>query len=199
MKLDNKLLFIKFNLLDSNSCSVGDNTITINGVSNKLTCRGWKYHNNNYTFRYTISNKDKSRLEIKFSKGLYKIKNIETYTLDYADMVSNYNSDISEFNMDISKLNNEKIEGTINVLDDGYFNISVPYDKGFTVYLDDEKIEYEKTDMSFIGFKITKGTHKVTIKYESTGGEISKRLSSVGMMIMLITYYIERSPKRKKK
>lgn len=195
--LNGKILFIKFDLLDSNSCSVGDNTITINGVINKLTCRSWKYYNNNKTFHYTISDKNIDELKVEFSKGNYKIKNIETYTIDYSKLVSNYNN-ISKFNIDTSFIDKELIEGTINVLDDGYFNISIPYDKGFSIYVDDEKIDYEKTDLSFIGFKINKGNHKISIKYNPSIIEISKRLSSSGLIIILITYYIEWRPKRRK-
>ena len=46
--------FIKFELLKSNSCSKNDTYIIINGNMNKLTCKSWKYHNQNYTFDYLI-------------------------------------------------------------------------------------------------------------------------------------------------
>ena len=75
------------------------------------------------------------------------------------------------------KIGNDIIEGKIDVYQDGYFNISIPYDKGFTIYLDNEKINYEKTDLSFIGFKISKGNHKIKMIYSSPGLKISKVLS----------------------
>ena len=59
-----------------------DQTITINGITNKLTCKGYEYDNKNYNFSYVISEKNLTELKIKFSKGRYKISNIKMYTLD---------------------------------------------------------------------------------------------------------------------
>ena len=56
--LSKKILFIKFDMLESNSCSIGDSYIKINDITNKLTCKGWKYYNKNNTFEYTLSNSD---------------------------------------------------------------------------------------------------------------------------------------------
>jgi len=194
--LDNKILFIKFELIDQNSCSVGDSLISINNVVNKLTCKGWKYNNKNYVFEYTISNKDLDKLNIKFDKGVYKIKNIETYTLDYDLFVKGYNN-VDKFNIDTSKTRSDVIEGTINVLEDGYFNLSIPYDKAFSIYVDEEKIDYEKTDLSFIGFKISKGNHNIKIVYTAPTLNISKIISIFGIMLFISAIYIESIPKKK--
>ena len=196
--LRNKILFIKFDLIGSNSCGVGDNAITINNIINKLTCRNWKYNNGNYSFEYTISNKNIDKLDIKFDKGNYKIKNIKTYVIDYGSLVNGY-SNYSKFEIDNSKIKDGIIEGNINVYKDSYFNISIPYDKGFVIYLDDKKIDYEKTDLSFIGFKINKGHHKIKMVYSAPGLKVSKMISIFGIMYMMITFYVERKVKIKKR
>ena len=58
-KYKDKILIISFDMDYSNKCndskSKGDVSISINGVTNKLTCKGWKYHNKNYSFSYVIS------------------------------------------------------------------------------------------------------------------------------------------------
>lgn len=195
-KLSNKILFIKFELLDSNSCSIGDNLISINNVINKLTCKSWKYNNGNYSFEYTISNKNINQLDIKFDKGSYKIKNIETYILDYDDFVGSY-SDVEPFEIDVSKTKADVIEGNINSSVDGYFNLSVPYDKGFSIYVDGEKIEYEKTDLAFIGFQMQKGNHHIKIVYTSPLLNVSKVISLVGITIFISVLCIEQRKKCK--
>ena len=66
------------------NCKIGDTMITINNVSNKLTCKGWKYHNKNYIFTYVLSPSE--NLNINISKGQYIISNIETYEINYNDL-----------------------------------------------------------------------------------------------------------------
>ena len=39
-----KIIFIKFDIVEDQSCSIGDMKIVINGVSNKLTCKEWRYY-----------------------------------------------------------------------------------------------------------------------------------------------------------
>ena len=62
IKLDNpykeKMLFISFEMNYSESCLIGDTHITINGVTNTLSCRSWTYHNKNYNFEYVISSNE---------------------------------------------------------------------------------------------------------------------------------------------
>lgn len=201
-KLTDKILFIRFDMLEANSCSIGDSYISINGVLNKLTCKGWKYNNQNTTFEYTISSKNLDKLSISLAKGKYKISNIETFTISYQDLVNGY-SDYNSFEINREQTKGDVIEGTINVTKEGYFNLSVPYDKGFTIYLDNNKINFEKVDTAFIGFKINKGQHNIKIVYEAPAKTISKNISLIGILIFLGMIYIEQDPiyinKNKKK
>ena len=193
--LSNKILFIKFTLHDSNPCSIGDNVITINGVTNYLTCKTGKYYNNNNSFEYTIAQKDLNNLEIIFAEGIYKISNIEVYTLDYNKFTKNINN-YNPFNIDKNKTKGDIIEGSINVLEDGYFNLSIPYDKGFSVYIDDQEIKYEKINISFIGFKISKGIHNIKIVYNAPFQNISKIISFIGILIFLFILFNEQKESR---
>lgn len=196
LKLENdltdKILFIRFDMLDSNSCSVGDNYISINGVLNKLTCRGWKYYNNNTSFEYTIAERNLNNLEISFAKGNYKISNIEVFTIDY-NKFSNSINNYSSFNIDKNKTKGDVIEGMINAKENGYFNLSIPYDEGFTIYVDEKQIDYERVDVSFVGFKLEKGYHNIKIVYEAPFQKISKAISLIGIFIFLSTLFIEQN------
>ena len=198
LKLDspmkNKLLFIKFDLLEANSCSVGDNAITINGILNKLTCKSWKYQNKNSTFEYTISEKDLDTLEVKFDKGTYKISNIELYEAVYDDFVSSY-SELSEMKVNSSLTKGDKIVGDIVTNDKGYVNLTIPYDKGFSIYVNGVKTDYIKTNMSFIGFKVGSGSNHIEITYTAPYSNISKIMSLVGILLFSVELYYEKKCK----
>lgn len=182
IKLDasvkDKVIFVTF---DMNYNDSKDTTITINKVINTLSYKGWKYHNNNYTFHYVLDN---NNLDITFSKGHYEINNIKVYTIDY-DKVKNINNTHSNFIIDKDSTYGDYINGNINVKEDGYFILSIPYDKGFNIKLDGKEIDYELVDTSFIGFEINKGKHSISISYTAPFSNIAKIISIFGVIIYI--------------
>ena len=187
----NKILIIRFDMNYIESCSVGDTYITINDISNKLTCRGWKYHNKNYTFEYVLSSNDEiNNLQITLSKGKHDISNIKVYELDY-NYVKNINESHSDFIIDKEETKGDIIKGSINVKEDGYFSLSIPYDEGFTILVDGKKQDYELVNTSFIGFEIEKGNHDIIIEYEAPLLKEGKIVSIVGIIIFASVLLIE--------
>lgn len=185
------ILLIKFDMNYSESCKVGDTSISINGVKNKLTCKGWKYHNHNYTFEYVISSNSAIReLNIEFSKGKYDISNLEVYELDYNDVKSIKNNH-DEFMISKEDTKGDVIKGNITVREDGYFSMSIPYDKGFTIYVDGKKTDYELVNTSFIGFPLEEGNHEIEIIYKAPGLLLGQVLAGVGVILFLGVTFIE--------
>ena len=187
---DSDILLLRFKMLYDNKCSEDDSYITINGVSNKLSCRRWKYHNNNYNFEYSLSG---DTLEITFSEGKFRLTDFDMALYDYNDLVS-INDEISPFVIDRDKTKGDVIEGNINVKDDGYFKLSIPYDKGFEIYVDDVKTDYEVVNKSFIGFDISKGNHNIRIVYVSPLFKEGLVISFVGLVLFVgaCVYYRKR-------
>lgn len=189
--IKNKLLFINLYGLKENSCSIGDSIeMTINNVSNILTCRTWIYKNKNDTFHYLINDPIIDTLNIELKRGTYNITNIEAYILDYDELLT-YNTKIEA--MDITSIKNDTITGTININEDGYLVTSIPYDKGFTIKIDDEVIETLKVNEAFLGAKLEKGVHKVTITYKSPGLDIGIIISIMGIIFFIINLIYERT------
>lgn len=184
----NSIIFIRFKNNKSQTCDIGDTYININGIKNKLTCSEWKYHNQNYDFDYVISDKNLKNLSLTFSKGEFDISNIELYSLNY-EYLENIANNVDKLN--ITKMFDNTLEGTINVKNDGYFVTSIPYDKGFTAYVDNEKVDIEKVNTAFVGFKINEGEHKIKIVYESPLKNISIIISLVSFIIFISVYIFE--------
>ena len=187
---DSDIALLRFKMLYNNKCSEDDSYITINGVSNKLSCRRWKYHNNNYMFEYSLSG---DTLEITFSEGKFRLTDFDMALYDYNDLVS-INDEISPFVIDRDKTKVDVIEGNINVKDDGYFKLSIPYDEGFEIYVDGEKTPYEVVNKSFIGFKINEGSHNIKIVYTSPLFKEGLVISCVGLVLFVgtVIYYRRR-------
>ena len=192
----NKILMISFDMDYSQKCSLGDTYIIINGVKNTLTCKSWKYHNQNYTFDYVLSSNNINSLDITISKGQFVIKNIKAYEIDYNNL-KNINK--THDNLNITSIEENQINGTINVTRDSYLNINIPYDKGFEIYIDNIKQDYELINTAFMGTKISKGIHEVKIIYNSPMLKQSKIISLIGVILFTITIVIDKIKKKEGK
>ena len=180
--------------MENSSCKQGDLTIQINDVINKLTCKEWKYFNGNSNFNYTIIPNDNNKLEIQLDKGLYKIGNIKASLLDF-DSIKNINKKIDPFLIDKEKTSGDNIVGKINVKNNSYFTLSIPYDKGFNIFVDGKKVDYYMVNKSFIGFKISKGTHEIKIKYKAPYSNFGILLSLFGIILSILILINERRSK----
>ena len=182
----NKIIFVSFNL-EPQSCKVGDLLINVNGNSNKLTCKEWKYYNGNTTFNYVISGDTSNKVEVIFSKGIYKIDNLKIYYMDYND-IKDVNKKVTEVNIS-DKTKGDKIYAAVETEKDGYFVTTLPYDKGFIVKVDNKKVDYEKVNTAYLGFKLSKGKHNIIIEYKAPFKTIGLIMSIGGIIIYILFYH----------
>lgn len=190
--LNKDILIVSFKLKHTPSCSKGDASIKINNVVNILTCKEWMYKNNNKVFNYVISsNDDINKLNIEFNKNTYDITDIKVYELKSNDLVG-IKEDLSKFIVDKDSSKDERITGYINMKSDGYFITSIPFDKGFKVYIDDKKVKTEIVNKAFLGFKLEKGGHHIRIEYKSPLFREGVVLSILGIILFVIVFIYDR-------
>lgn len=181
--IENKLLFIDLYGLKENSCSIDNIEITINNVSNVLTCKTWIYSNKNNTFHYLINDEYIDILDIKLKKGTYTITDIKTYLLDYNNLL---NIKEEKVEMNIESIHNDTITGNITMKNDGYLVTTIPYDKGFKITIDGKDYTPVKVNVAFLGIKLTSGYHTITISYNSPWLKEGKIISLIGLFIFII-------------
>lgn len=184
--VNDKIIILSFNMNYNDKI---DTSITINNVKNTLSFEGWKYHNNNYSFNYVL---DSNIFDINISKGHYEISDINIYILDY----DNYKDISNTHNKFIIDSIDSSIKGNIVVnKDNSYFTISIPYDLGFNIKVDDKLIDYEIVNTSFIGFKLDKGAHFIEITYNPPFYKLGIVISLIGVIIYLIVLWREKYEK----
>lgn len=176
--MDGKILFIS---VDGQEEQDNDISMLIDGQENILTHRGWRYPNNNYDFNYCIGGSND--LEVIVSSGVYNISSIHTYVLDNSYISSN---DFDDFI--ISSMDSDGISGSIDVSEDGYFILKVPYDKGFKIYVNDNITDYSMFDDAFIGFYLNKGFYNIRVEYEPPYLNYGKCLSIIGFIMFICLY-----------
>lgn len=121
--------------------------------------------------------KDGSVLNLGYSKDAQKsfqlsFKNKRRYTFDGAYAVSvpitKYLDCIN--NLRKNTLENVKVErnlitGNIKADKDEILQISVPYSKGYKVYIDGKKVDSFSSGVAYLGVKVAKGNHTVEVRY----------------------------------
>lgn len=184
----NEILVIEFDIKNNQIQNSID--ITINGMKNKLSAINHPYYNNNTHFTYVLSdNKVIEQLTITLSEGDYQIDNIHFSSLDY-DVIKNRYHEVDQLNI---KSSQSVLEGDIHVRQDGYFVTNIPYEKGYTIYIDQQKVEPEIVNTAFLGCQINKGYHKIKITFQPPGYILSLYISILGLCLIILHFIYERT------
>lgn len=93
---------------------------------------------------------------------------------------------LSEQQLKIEKNIGSSIIGNISVKEDSTLFLTIPYDKGWHIYVDGKETQYETILNSFIGLDLKKGNHKIELKYEVPGLKLGGFISGIGIIIALI-------------
>ncbi|MBQ7871134.1 MAG: YfhO family protein [Oscillospiraceae bacterium] len=80
---------------------------------------------------------------------------------------------------ELTEVSDTRISGTITALEDGLFYTSIPYEPGWTAYVDGQEVElgatYDPTSEdvaltdAVIAFPLRAGTHSITLRYRTPG------------------------------
>ena len=135
-----------------------------------------------------IENKNKygnSEIEVRVENSRSKPKDkIDLYYLDMAVFKKAINK-LKKNQLQSVVVKNNAVSGDINVPENKTLFMSIPYDKGWNVYVDGKKVKYEKVAGDFIGIKLNKGKHSIKMKYYSEGIVPGVLISSVSTIILI--------------
>ena len=140
------------------------------------------YYNNNKNFEYVLySTEGIKDLDITITKGHYEITDIKAYTLPKT--TRNFSDNVTDLT-----INQKTSTITANVISptDTYLVTTLPYDEGYTVYIDDKEVSKELVNTAFLGFKVPLGNHKIKIVYNSPGYKIGLIISFLAVLSSLI-------------
>ena len=82
---------------------------------------------------------------------------------------------------------NNVVYGTVNAQQDGVLQIAIPYDTGWTVYIDGEEVNTFASGIKYIGVNITAGTHDIQLKYHTPEMHAGMIISCIGLSIFIVS------------
>ena len=98
----------------------------------------------------------------------------------------------ASFLPDQKQTKGNRICGEITVKKKGYLITSIPYDEGFTLWIDGEEVQKELVNTAFLGAKIGEGRHRVEIRYHAPGRTAGMLVSGIGALAWAVLMLWER-------
>ena len=91
------------------------------------------------------------------------------------------------------------VSGTIDTEKDQLLVLSIPYQNGWSAYVDGEKVPIRKVNIMYMGLDLKAGTHTVELHYEMPGIRISIVISVVSFGIFVAALMIRRKKRHEEK
>ncbi|MBQ4510302.1 MAG: YfhO family protein [Clostridia bacterium] len=141
---------------------------------------------------YNIGNYKKGdTVKVKFEYNHYRMYFYNDYPYFVQVNEDNLKAVTDELKLggfNVTKHSDTKLEGTLYADSDKTVLTTIPYDSGWKVYIDGERVETYKSVETFVGFDVTKGQHTIVMKYQPTIFYIGvcTSLSGVALFVVLI-------------
>ena len=147
-----------------------------------------RYFNGKNGFICYLGNHDKAMNEVKVIFSLAGEYSFDVIGIDAVD-VSNYGAFISKLSED--RLHDvvfdaNTIKGRIDLNDEKYLVLSVPYSEGWKAFIDGQSAELLKANEHYMALQLGKGEHEIELKYLTPGlkgGAIVSTLSILGFAV----------------
>ena len=120
---------------------------------------------------------------------------VTIYTLNQ-DKLKEIHNYLAKNQIEYTTYEDNHIVGNINVDKDQIIFTSIPYDKSWEVYLDDEKVETIEVLESLLGIEAKEGKHKIELKYKNKY-LITNLISFITLILIIINFIYSRIRERK--
>lgn len=124
--------------------------------------------------------------EVTFSdadESIYNLKAV-AFTMDMDKFIEFYN-ELADEGLNVTSYDDTHIKGNINVLNSGLLFTSIPYDEGYTIYVDGEKTEYTTIGDAFIAIPLEKGSHDIELVYNARGLTLGTVITIISSMFII--------------
>ena len=105
---------------------------------------------------------------------------------------------LADEQLNISSFKDAKIKGTINAKSDGILYLAMPYEKGWSVYVDGKKAETCKVLGAMMGARVSAGKHDIEIRYIPEGFIQGLLISIASLLLVILTIVLERYFRKRK-
>ena len=125
---------------------------------------------------------------------------IEIYRFSDRAMITLYEA-MNQNTLELTSWTDTVLEGTVKSDTNGVIFLSIPYEDGWTVTVDGEKVETEKIFEAFISVPVSAGKHEIRLEYFPGGLLPGVVISSSAVLILILLYlgktYLDKQKRRR--
>lgn len=157
----------------------------------------WHYDNENPWINMGVTGTQGDHIKIAFSaSGEYSLEDIQIYQNNMEmleDQTNTCGNDVSDVTFTTNKIScNVDLEKARIV------NISVPYSKGWSMYVDGEEVEIFKVNNLSMGAEVQEGEHHIVLIYQTPFLKLSVILTIIGWIIFFLLYVVQKAYAKRK-
>lgn len=171
--------------------------IDINNIRNKLSGMFAPYPNGNDQFHYQFSADSSTgvdRLEITFSKGHYRLNDIQWYLYDQSLLnQKNYTPLTADQSTGSGSTGIMDTKYTITAENNGYLVTSIPMQNGLEILVDGKPSDLVRVNQAFAGTYLEKGEHTIEFCFSppgKTAGCAVSTAASIGYVVYLLYTFL---------
>ncbi|MCR5213463.1 MAG: YfhO family protein [Eubacterium sp.] len=117
-----------------------------------------------------LASDDMVRFDARFSSSYSDSGSISVFTsMLNQSSLNNMNTILKTNGLNISQFRDGYVKGSIKLRNNQIVFTSIPFDEGWTVYVDGKKADVCKLGGAFLGFSASEGQHEVELKYVPVG------------------------------
>lgn len=111
---------------------------------------------------------DNMNVSASVDEGLSGTADIYVYMFNQDTFDKGFN-ELSDELLEVTGIDSTNIQGKITAKQDGLMYTSIPYEPGWSAYVDGEQVDVKPVDNAMVALKISKGTHTIEFKYTPAG------------------------------
>lgn len=92
---------------------------------------------------------------------------------------------------------NNEVSGNVTLSSDKVMVFSIPYSSGWKAYVDGKETSVFRANTMYMGINLTKGSHKVVLRYNSPGLHLGMMASAAGIIIWILLAVASKKKKQK--
>lgn len=112
---------------------------------------------------------------------------IKAYTINETAFIDAIHQ-LSKGGLNVTSISDTRIEGTIEAANDGTLLLSVPYDLGWSIYIDGVKVKQDSIIEALTTVSISKGNHTILMTYSPEGFKLGVAITILCVIILIALY-----------
>ena len=107
------------------------------------------------------------------------------------DIMDRIYENLSDEGLNVTKYTSTKIEGTLDAEKSGTLMTSIPYEKGWKVYVDGKKADTKEVMGAFLAAEVGEGSHNIKFVYTPEGFVVGCVLAAAAFFVFVTLWILE--------